>query len=71
MGYNHRDTASGLELARLVERDGRLTQARAYYEQLVRQAPGDARLRSALAGFYQRMGWRQKAERAREPSFVP
>jgi cytochrome c-type biogenesis protein CcmH/NrfG len=71
MGYNHQDTVSGLELARLVERDGRLTQARAYYEQLVRQAPGDARVRSALAGFYQRMGWRQKAERAREPSFVP
>jgi Flp pilus assembly protein TadD len=71
MGFNHRDTAAGLELARLVEADGQLTQARAYYEQLVRQAPKDPRTRPALAGFYTRMGRPEKARQALRPSFVP
>jgi Flp pilus assembly protein TadD len=71
MGFDHHDTADGLELARLVEEDGRFSQARAYYEQLVRQAPQDARTRRALSGFYRRMGRPEKARLALEPQFVP
>jgi tetratricopeptide (TPR) repeat protein len=71
MGFNHHDTAAGLELARLVEEDGRFSQARAYYEQLVRQSPQDARTRRALSGFYRRMGRPEKARLALEPQFIP
>jgi tetratricopeptide (TPR) repeat protein len=71
MGFNHHDTNAGLELARLVEEDGRSTQARAYFEQLVRQAPEDPRTRRALAGFYTRSGRRDQARRALQPSYVP
>jgi tetratricopeptide (TPR) repeat protein len=71
MGFNHHDTTAGLELARLVEVDGRLTQARAYYEQLVRQAPSDPRPRHALAGFYKRMGELDRARQALQPTFTP
>lgn len=59
MGFNHFDTTAGLELARLVEEDGRYQQARAYYEQLYRQAPHDPRTGRALASFYARMSHRQ------------
>lgn len=71
MGFNHRDTTAGLELARLVEEDGRSTQARAYYEQLVRQAPRDPRTRRALAGFYRRSGRREQARLVLQTSFIP
>lgn len=71
MGFNHHDTTAGLELARLVEEDGRLSQAKAYYEQLVRQAPQDMRARRALSGFYRRMGRPDKARLALERQFIP
>jgi Flp pilus assembly protein TadD len=71
MGFNHHDTTAGLELARLVEKDGQFPKARAYYEQLVRQAPDDPRTRSALAGFYRRMGWPDRARVALQPQFIP
>jgi tetratricopeptide (TPR) repeat protein len=59
MGFNHHNTTAGLELARLVEADGRYEQARAYYEQLASQAPNDRRTRQALLGFYARMSRRR------------
>ena len=59
MGFNHHNTTAGLELAKLVEADGRYAQARTYYEQLARQAPNDPRTRRALAGFYERMSQRR------------
>jgi len=71
MGFDHQNTSAGLELARLVEEDGRLTQARAYYEQLVRQAPQDSRTRQALSDFYLRMKQPELARRALQLSFVP
>jgi tetratricopeptide (TPR) repeat protein len=71
MGFNHHDTTAGLELARLVEEDGRSAQARAYYEQLVRQSPNDPRTRRALSGFYQRMGRSDRARLALQPQFMP
>lgn len=58
MGFNHFDTAAGLELAGLVEEDGSYSQARAYYEQLARQSPDDPHTQRALAGFYGRMSRR-------------
>lgn len=71
MRFNHRDTTAGLELARLVEEDGRSTQARAYYEQLVRQSPRDPRTRRALAGFYTRSGRREQARLVLQTSYIP
>jgi Flp pilus assembly protein TadD len=71
MAFDHQNTSAGLELAHLEEEEGRYSQARAFYEQLVRQAPNDPRLRQALAGFYQRMGSPDKARRARQPQFIP
>jgi len=59
MGFNHHNTTAGLELAKLVEADGRYEQARAYYEQLARQAPEDRRTRQALLDFYARMSRRR------------
>jgi cytochrome c-type biogenesis protein CcmH/NrfG len=59
MGFNHYNTTAGLELARLVEEDGRYEQARAYYEQLARQAPKDPRTRQPLLDFYARMSRRR------------
>jgi tetratricopeptide (TPR) repeat protein len=55
MGFNHHNTTAGLELAKLVEEDGRYEQARAYYEQLARQAPQDLRTRQAFLDFCARM----------------
>jgi tetratricopeptide (TPR) repeat protein len=71
MGFDHKNTKAGLELARLVEEDGRIPQARAYYEQLVRQSPKEPRTRRALSGFYARLGWKEHARRALRPSFQP
>jgi tetratricopeptide (TPR) repeat protein len=71
MGFDHHDTSAGLELAHLVEADGRLLQARAYYEQLVRQAPNDPRTRRALAGFYKRIGEPDHAHQALKSAFTP
>lgn len=71
MGFNHHDTAAGLELARLVEEDGQSSQARAYYEQLVRQSPHDPRPRRALSRFYRRIGRPDEARQAMRPQFLP
>src|SRR5205085_8746988 len=71
LGFNHQNAAAGLELARLVEEDGRHAQAQAFYEQLVRQAPSDPKMRNALSGFYRRMGWPDRARRAIQPQIVP
>ncbi|HEU4752182.1 MAG TPA: tetratricopeptide repeat protein, partial [Armatimonadota bacterium] len=71
MSFNHNDIASGLELARLSEEEGLLGKAQQYYEQLVRQAPKDARTRKALSGFYTRQGRPDLGKRALDPAFLP
>jgi cytochrome c-type biogenesis protein CcmH/NrfG len=71
MSFDHQNTAAGLELAHLEEEEGRYARAQAFYEQLVRQAPDDPRLRHALSGFYQRRGSPDKARRALRPQFIP
>jgi tetratricopeptide (TPR) repeat protein len=71
MSFNPKDVTSGLELARLSEEEGLLEKSKDYYEQLVRQAPGEARTRKALSGFYRRVGRPDLATRALEPGFMP
>lgn len=71
MGFNHFDTVSGLELARLEEEDGRSQAALRYYMQLVRQSPKDPRSRAALVAFLRRAGRPDMAQRAARPDFIP
>lgn len=71
MGFNHFDTTSGLELARLEEEDGRRQTALGYYMQLVRQSPKDPRTRAALVAFLRRSGRPDMAQKAARPDFIP
>ncbi|HET6382122.1 MAG TPA: tetratricopeptide repeat protein [Armatimonadota bacterium] len=56
MGYNHFDTAAGLQLAALEDQDGNEKQAITYYEQLILQAPHDMRPRRGLSAVYKKIG---------------
>lgn len=71
MGFNHFDTTSGLELARLEDEDGNQKMALRYYMQLVRQSPKDPRARATLVAFLRRAGRPDMAQRAAQPDFIP
>lgn len=71
MSLDPHNIAAGLELAHLAEADGRYAPAQRFYEQLVRQAPDDPRLRRALSAFYRRMGRPDQARRALKREFTP
>ncbi len=71
MGFNHFDTKSGMELARLEEEEGNTSKALVYYQQLLRQAPQDAAIRRALVACLQQAGQADLASKVAQPNFVP
>jgi Tfp pilus assembly protein PilF len=54
LGFNHKDIASGLALARLEEEIGRSDKALNYYSLMHQEAPNDPRIQAAWAAFLQR-----------------
>lgn len=71
MGFDHFDTRSGLELARLEEEEGDSTKALVYYQQLLRQSPQNGITRRALVDCLNRMGQTEMAAQAARPDFIP
>lgn len=71
LGFNHRDVASALKLARLNEEAGRQEQALGCYVQILRGVPHDQRIRRSLSAFLRRSGRPDMAQRVLRPDFVP
>ena len=71
MGFNHFDTRSGLELAKLEAEDGNLPKALVYYRQLLRQSPKDEGVRHALVAFLRQAGQNDLAAQTARPDYIP
>lgn len=71
MGFTPGDVVSGLELAHLEEQDGNSKQAFLYYNQLLRQSPGNDKVRSEMVAYMERTGHPEFARQAADPHFVP
>ncbi len=71
LGYNHKDTASMLELARLYEQTGRRQEAFGLFVQSLHETPNDARIRPAFSAFLLRSKQPAMAKQILRPDFMP
>ncbi len=71
LGYNHKDTASMLELTRLYEETGRQQQEFALFVQSLHETPDDPRIRPAFSAFLLRSKQPGMAKQILRPDFMP